>query len=105
LKYTPRFPSSPFNSIKSANEWVSWFVSWYNNERLHGEIKYVTPISRHNGKDSQILKNRQVLYEKARAKNPARWSGKTKNWTHDNKVYLNPTNEQKDMIKERKNVA
>lgn len=101
LKYTPRFPSRPFISVEAATQWVSWFADWYNNERLHGEIKYVTPASRHRGEDAKILKNRKKVYELAKAANPTRWSGKIKNWTPVGAVYLNPTEDQK----KNKNIA
>ncbi len=40
-----------------------------------------------------ILRQREKLYEDSKRKNPERWSGKTRDWTHDNIVRLNPVNE------------
>ena len=37
-----------------------------------------------------ILEKRRELYEKAKAAHPERWSGKTRDWTLDDKVWLNP---------------
>jgi putative transposase len=102
MKYSISFPSKPFSSVKSASKWVSEFVEWYNKERFHGEINYVTPLSRHEGKDKQILKKRREIYEKAKASNPSRWTGKCKTWDHIEKVFLNPTKEQKEVQQEHK---
>ncbi len=50
----------------------------------------MTPNQRHQGLDDQILNQRESIYELAKAKNPFRWSGETRNWKKENKVYLNP---------------
>ena len=42
---------------------------------------YVTPAERHDGRDSEILRRRHALYLQARARNPRRWSGDTRNWS------------------------
>lgn len=89
LKYCPEYPTRPFESIESANQWVNKFVRWYNNVHLHSGIKFVTPASRHAMKDNEILINRKKVYEKAKLKNPNRWSRETRNWTKIEKVYLN----------------
>ena len=94
LKYRPEYPKRPFESIEAATEWVSGFVRWYNEEHLHSEISFVTPSSRHNGRDKAILKKRQKVYEEARRNNPKRWTGKTRNWTTPTKVVLNNNHQQ-----------
>ena len=94
LKYRPEYPGRPFESIEAATKWVSGFVHWYNEEHLHSEISFVTPDSRHNGRDKEILKKRQKVYEEARRNNPNRWSGKTRNWTTPTKVVLNGNYQQ-----------
>lgn len=90
LKYCPEYPSSPLESIEEAKKWVSHFVKWYNTQHLHSGIKFLTPISRHNGDEEVIIKNRQSVYEEARMSNPIRWTGKTRNWLPDAEVLLNP---------------
>jgi hypothetical protein len=45
------------------------------------------------GHDRATLTNRASLYENARAQNPERWSGKTRNWQPAGPVWLNPENE------------
>jgi hypothetical protein len=65
-------------------------VHWYNFEHRHSGIRYVTPAQRHAGDDRAILAARHALYAQARASNPARWSGNTRNWTPVGAVTLNP---------------
>ena len=90
LKYTPVYPSKPFESLSAAREWVHQFVQWYNEEHRHSAIRYVTPGQRHRGEDAAILADRKRLYEAAKQANPERWSGDTRNWTPINEVWLNP---------------
>ncbi len=90
LKYRPEYPSGPFESLEDANAWASWFVDWYNTEHLHSAIRFVTPDDRHSGREAEVLRQRREVYEKARAQNPKRWSGSTRNWDVIEKVYLNP---------------
>lgn len=73
------------------------FVNWYNNEHLHSGIKFVTPVSRHEMKNGEILKNRKRVYEEAKLKNPNCWSGETSNWDKIEKVYLNYLQEEKNI--------
>lgn len=93
LKYAPAYPSKPFESIEAARKWVHGFVPWYNNEHRHSAIRYVTPSQRHRGADRALLKQREVVYETARQRNPERWSGNTRNWDPVTEVWLNPPNE------------
>jgi putative transposase len=91
LKYCPSFPTSGrFESINAAREWVGKFVHWYNNVHLHSGISWVTPASRHTNSDQNILEKRSEVYELARAKNPNRWSEKTRDWSRSSFVELNP---------------
>ena len=69
------------------------FVQWYNNAHRHSAIRYVTPCQRHRGEDQDLLKQRAVVYEAARQRNPERWSGKTRNWEPVKAVWLNPPKE------------
>ena len=102
LKYTPTYPSKPFEDLASAREWCHTFVQWYNTSHCHSGIQFVTPQQRHLLQDKEILEKRVLIYEAAKAKNPHRWSGNTRNWTFIHKVYLNPnkakTNELDDTI-------
>ena len=89
LKYCPQFPSKPFESIEAAREWVKGFAIWYNTAHLHSGISFVTPESRHTGNDLKILSQREKVYAEAKTKNPARWSGTTRNWQPIQGVKLN----------------
>jgi len=94
-KYRPDFPYKGFATIEDARRWVYQFVEWYNHSHLHSGIRFVSPADKHAGKDGFILLNRTAVYEKARAKNPARWSGKIRCWEPISKVYLNRPKDEK----------
>jgi putative transposase len=89
-KYRHDFPVDGFESIDVARTWVLGFVRWYNEEHHHSAIKFVSPGQRHRGEDKALLAKRREVYEAARARNPARWSGATRNWTPPSIVTLNP---------------
>jgi transposase InsO family protein len=90
MKYRPEYPTQPFADLTAARAWVRAFVRWYNTEHLHSAIRFVTPDDRHTGRDVAILAARHLVYERARNKNPDRWSGNTRNWTPIAVVELNP---------------
>ena len=92
MKYVPYYPHKGFEDITRARRWVDGFVAWYNTSHLHSAIKFVTPQQRHEGLDKEILSRRSGVYEQARAKNPGRWSGKTRDWSEIREVWLNPDN-------------
>jgi putative transposase len=80
-KYRPEFPAKGFADLDEARAWAGGFVRWYNVEHRHSGIRYVSPAQRHAGEDHAILAARHELYTRARERNPARWSGRTRNWT------------------------
>lgn len=94
LKYRPENPSKPFANIEAARARVSafvrWYNFWYNTQHLHSSIRFIKPEDRHKGRDVGILAARQAVYEKARSKNPERWSGEVRNWDPIMDVRLNP---------------
>lgn len=90
LKFRPGFPVNGFATIEEARNWVLAFVRWYNKEHRHSELHYVTPVQRHTGEADQILAHRKQIIEAAKAKNPLRWSGKTRNLSLPESVTLNP---------------
>ncbi len=65
-------------------------MHWYNVEHHHSGIRYVSPAERHDGRDQAILAARHALYLQARERNPARWSGNTRDWSPIGAVTLNP---------------
>ena len=89
-KYRPEFPSKGFADIDQARTWAAGFVGWYNHDHRHSGIRYVSPAQRHAGEDIPILAARHALYMRARALNPARWSGSTRNWSPIGPGTLNP---------------
>ena len=89
-KYRPEFPANGFADLATARDWATDFVRWYNHEHRHSGIRYVSPAQRHAGDDATILAARHAVYLRARAQNPARWSGSTRNWTPVGPVTLNP---------------
>jgi putative transposase len=89
-KYVPEYPEGPFESVEEAKSWVASFVLWYNTEHLHSGVNYVTPLSRHEGKDNEILQHRNDVYQAAAAKNPNRWRRGIKKWDYQSTVCLNP---------------
>jgi putative transposase len=92
-KYRPEFPTKGFADLEQARAWAADFVGWYNHDHLHSGIRYVSPAQRHTGEDQTILAARHALYLRARERNPARWSGNTRNWTPIGAVTLNPERE------------
>jgi putative transposase len=89
-KYRPEFPTKGFADLGEARSWAAGFVRWYNVDHRHSGIRYVSPAQRHAGEDVAILAARHALYDQARELNPARWSGKTRNWSPVGAVALNP---------------
>jgi putative transposase len=90
MKYRPAYPRRPFENLMAARQWVGTFVHWYNEEHRHSAINFVTPAQRHAGVDGAMLRKRTDVYEEAKARNPERWSGATRNWKHVTTVHLNP---------------
>lgn len=92
-KYRPDWPTKGFATKAEAQAWVKSFASWYNDAHLHSAIRFVTPGARHAGHDRATLASRASLYANARAQNPERWSGKSRNWQPAGPVWLNPERE------------
>jgi putative transposase len=90
LKYRPDLPTQAFADLLAARRWVTDLVHWYNHEHRHSSISFVTPEQRHAHQDQNILHQRRQVFEKAKAKNPNRWSAPTRSWTYHQSVHLNP---------------
>jgi transposase InsO family protein len=97
LKYRPEYPSEAFSSLEDARAWATFFVKWYNTEHRHSAIRFVTPDERHEGRDKEILAKRHCVYQLARANNPMRWSGQTRNWEPVKTVTLNQKRTNKEV--------
>lgn len=92
-KYSPQWPNKPFASLEAARRWVHEFVWWYNETHRHSGLRFVTPGQRHRGEAEEILRQRARVYAQAKAENPSRWRGETRDWTLENRVWLNPERE------------
>jgi len=89
-KYTQNYPTKAFKTLDEARTWVKGFVYHYNYEHHHSGIKFLTPNQRHSGEGKKILERRQQVYKAAKENHPERWSRKTRDWTLEDKVWLNP---------------
>ena len=89
-KTRPDYPRDGFADIAAARQWVLRFVRWYNHVHRHREINGVTPADRHAGLDADILSRRKAVYEAAKARNPGRWSGPTRNCEPAGPAWINP---------------
>ena len=78
------------SNLEDARAWGHDFVHWYNFEHRHSGIRYVTPAQRRAGEDLAILKASHQTYILARERNPARWLGRTRDWSPIGAVTLNP---------------
>ena len=94
LKYCPAYPTQPFADLAAARAWVEAFVRWYNTQHLHSAIRFVTPDDRHAGRDTALLLARRAVYDRARRRTPARWSGAVRNWDPIHAVHLNPEHDE-----------
>ena len=65
VKGDPCYPPH-FIDRQQAIEYFAGYFPWYNTERLHGGIGYVTPDQRHKGLDKEIIDNRIQKRKKAR---------------------------------------
>lgn len=93
LKFRPGYPEGPFESLGEARLWIRSFLGWYNKEHLHSGIGFVTPESRHSGRDRRILEKRRVVYQQACRDRPERFAGGIRQWKRPETVYLNPEQE------------
>lgn len=90
LKYTPMFPSKPFDSLQAAREQVQGLVRWYNETHRDSGIRFGTPAERHWGQDRKILAKRETVYAAAKPLHLERWSRHARNWNSVEEVWLNP---------------
>jgi putative transposase len=95
-KYRPNWPTQGFESLNDARRWVLTFTRWYNYEHKHSQLRFVTPNQRHTGEDVEILAQRKMTMDLAKAENPIRWGSKeVRNCSPVGPTTLNPVKEQK----------
>lgn len=56
-----------YDDYGSARDVITGIINWYNHKRLHSAIGFVTPADKHHGRAEQIIKERQIKIERARA--------------------------------------
>jgi transposase InsO family protein len=64
-KRAPNCPETFIDDVDALTYFTAYFY-YYNNERLHGKIGYVTPVQRHCGEDIKILALRSIRLVEAR---------------------------------------
>src|SRR5690606_10003413 len=91
MKTRVDYPKKPFSSIEEAQTWVDRFAACYNDEHRHSALIWVTPGARHTRTDIELLRRRRRTYERAKKRNPGRWTGSIRNCDSAPPVTLNPT--------------
>jgi len=64
-KGEPEYPGE-FPDVDFAYAYFTPYFDYYNNDRFHGKIGYVTPVQRHTGADREILALRKQRCAQAR---------------------------------------
>ncbi|HEY6564189.1 MAG TPA: IS3 family transposase, partial [Pirellulaceae bacterium] len=72
IKYHGSFPSY-FEGPEHAISHLDQFLTWYNNEHMHGGLNLHTPVSVHFGRVDGIVMRRQAVLDAAYAENPNRF--------------------------------
>ena len=68
-------PGTPL-SLEDARRLVAQFVAYYNNERLHSAIGYITPKDKLVGREAEIFAERRRKLEQAREDRRRHWQHK-----------------------------
>jgi len=65
VKYENVYVKEKYQSFYEAKEDLEKFIQYYNHQRLHQGIGFVTPYEKHIGKAEQIINERKKKHEKA----------------------------------------
>ncbi len=98
MKKSIKYPKA-FKSLSDARTWFADFINCYNNEHRHSGIYYCTPNQLRTGVYTEILQKRNHTMFDAYKRNLQRWSSTPKQWNLQHVVYLNPTNELRQILK------
>ena len=58
--------SNCFVDVMGATIYFAQYFDWYNKEKYHGQIGYVTPDQKHRGLDNAIIAERERRKVRAR---------------------------------------
>lgn len=94
LKYRPGYPRKALQLLKMLETGYSSLHTGTMRNITHSGLNFLTPKQRHSGQSEEILANRKAVYEAARLKHPERWSRNTRDWSLEERVWLNPENEK-----------
>jgi len=65
IKYENVYVKKKYETFHQAEKDLKKFVEYYNTERLHQAIGYVTPYEKHSGLAEKIIKERKMKHKKA----------------------------------------
>ena len=72
IKYHGTFPDH-FEGVEHAISHLDQFLTWYNNDHMHGGLNQHTPASVHFGRVDEVVARRQAVLNAAFAANPVRF--------------------------------
>ena len=70
---TEHVRKTPYFSYEDAKEKMTQWINFYNNERLHGALLYLTPEDYFAGRKENRLADRREKHHKADIKRKAYW--------------------------------
>ena len=80
-------PGTPL-SVEDARRLVAEFVAYYNNERLHSAIGYITPTDKLAGRQAEIFAQRRRKLAQAREDRQHYWQQQQKNLVDEGGILL-----------------
>lgn len=98
MKTSVKYPGR-FEDISEARKWLSDFVNWYNTSHRHSGIQFFTPKQMRSGEYKNLVTIRNKTMLEAKKRTPGRWSRKAKQWDVQHTVYLNPSLETRQKLK------
>ena len=65
IKYEHIYVKEQYQSFYEAKEDIEEFIKYYNSERLHQGINFITPNQKYNGQGDKIINQRKQKHKKA----------------------------------------
>lgn len=88
MKYQLNYPGR-FTSIEAAREWVTHYISEYNNDHRHSGIGYYTPTSVHHHTWTHTRDHRQALLDTDHQAHPHRYRKPPQATTPSTETWIN----------------